>query len=75
MKEFDPRTERVRERNRMALEMIEGQGIAYNDLFGYVENRVEYYAGGDGVHLVAEGKTALARKVADEIEKALSKDL
>lgn len=72
MIDFDPMTERVKERNKIALEAISGQDITVNDLFGIVESHPEYYAGGDGTHLVKEGVDALAKQVASVIEQTMN---
>jgi lysophospholipase L1-like esterase len=69
---FDPLTERVKERNKIALEAISGHGIAINDLFASAELHPEYYTGGDGVHLNKDGVNALAAQVASVIEQALA---
>jgi lysophospholipase L1-like esterase len=72
MEEFAPGTERVKERNRIALEVMQKYGIVCNDLFAVVEPHPEYYTA-DGIHLLDEGTTALARKVSDEIRKIITK--
>ncbi len=74
MRDFDPFTERVKERNFIALECIAEQDIVVNDLFGLIENHPEYYADGDGIHLVHDGTIALARQVAHIIEEVIVKD-
>lgn len=68
---FDPRTERVKVRNQIALEAVKGQDILVNDLFQLVIDHPEYYAGGDGTHLVPAGVAAMAGQVADVIGKTL----
>lgn len=67
----DPKTERVMARNRIALNAIKNQGIQVNDLFEFVINRPDYYAGGDGIHLAASGVDA----VAEEVSKFISEEL
>jgi lysophospholipase L1-like esterase len=67
----DSRTDRIKERNRIAETYFSGKKVVINDLFDLAVHHPEYYAGGDGVHLVREGVTALATQVASEISKAL----
>ncbi len=71
MTEFDSKTERVKARNQIALEAIKGKNIKVNDLFALVENHPEYYAGGDGTHLVTAGGNALIEQVAKVISETL----
>ncbi len=71
MEEFDSRTERIRERNRIAQEYLKDKEVIINDLFKCVENHPEYYAGGDGTHLVTPGVNALANQVTKTIISAL----
>lgn len=72
MEEFDPHTERIKERNRIALEVIREYDIVYNDLFAIVEDHPEYYVSGDGVHLIEEGTTALAERVSEVLRGCLN---
>lgn len=67
----DDKTERVIERNQIALNAIKHQGIKINDLFEFVVNQPDYYAGGDGVHLTPLGVTAVAKEVSDFISKEI----
>lgn len=69
---FDSRTDRVRERNRIAEAAVKDQNIRINDLFELVENHPEFYAGGDGTHPEAKGVTALANQVAAVISELLN---
>jgi lysophospholipase L1-like esterase len=70
---FHPRTERVKERNNIALEYISTQkDIKVNDLWALVIDHPEYYKGGDGTHPVSAGFSALAQKVAAELTTLLS---
>lgn len=64
MEEFAPETPRIRERNRIAARCIDGRDIAVDDLYGLMENRPEYYEGGDGIHPLEPGVKALAAQVA-----------
>lgn len=72
MLDFDPLTERTKERNKIALKAISGYRIAINDLFALAELHPEYYTGGDGVHLNQEGVNALAAQVANAIEQVIT---
>jgi lysophospholipase L1-like esterase len=65
------RTERVKERNKIAEAYFADKKVIIDDLFGLAAQHPEYYAGGDGVHLVPAGVTALAAQVAREIGRAL----
>ncbi|MES2375557.1 MAG: SGNH/GDSL hydrolase family protein [Bacteroidota bacterium] len=70
---FDPRTERVKARNQIALDYISTQkNIKVNDLFATVIDHPEYYKGGDGTHPLANGFSALAQKVAAELKITLA---
>ncbi len=71
MTAFEERTERVKVRNQIARDCTNGKDIAVNDLFGFVENHPEYYAGGDGTHQVSLGVTAMAKQVAASISETL----
>jgi lysophospholipase L1-like esterase len=68
-----PRTDRVKERNRIAKSYFSDKKVVINDLFELAIYHPEYYAGGDGIHLVPAGVTALAAQVAGEIGRALEK--
>jgi hypothetical protein len=72
MEEFHPRTNRIRERNRVANGFAAKQGIPVDDLFALVEDHPEYYVGSDGTHLAAKGVSAQAAQVADQILKLMS---
>lgn len=73
MREFEERTHRIKERNRAAEAFLLDKQVSINDLFALVEDHPEYYAGGDGVHLVAIGTTAIARQVAEKVKSLLPK--
>ena len=64
--EFDPMTDRVRARNRIAREAMQGHGIPIDDLFTLVETHSDYYAK-DGVHFNDAGRATLAKQVTDAI--------
>ena len=74
MNEFAAGTERVKARNQIALEAIQGQNILLDDLFRLVEDHPDFYAGGDGVHLVDVGVTALANQVAGIILNVINQE-
>lgn len=71
MKELAPITERLKVRNEIALKHIRREGIEVDDLWSFVIDHPEYYAGGDGTHPVDSGFEALAGQVASVVEKAL----
>ncbi|MBI5091055.1 MAG: SGNH/GDSL hydrolase family protein [Candidatus Hydrogenedentes bacterium] len=68
--ELDPRTDRVRERNRIAESVAKAHSYPIDDLFTPVIDHPEYFSD-DGVHFKAEGVDVLARLVVGEITKAL----
>ncbi|MES2808397.1 MAG: SGNH/GDSL hydrolase family protein [Bacteroidota bacterium] len=73
-KTLHPRSERVKERNRIALEYISTQkDITVNDLWATVIDHTEYYQGGDGTHPIPAGFSALAQKVAAQLNILLVK--
>lgn len=72
MADFQPLTERVKERNKIALKAISGQGIAVNDLFTPTALHPGYYTGDDGTHLSQEGVNALAIQVTAMIERTIA---
>lgn len=67
---FDPKTERVKHRNRIAQEFVANAGIPVDDLFGLVESHPEYY-GADGVHFSPAGVAAEAQQVSRAILERL----
>jgi lysophospholipase L1-like esterase len=62
----DPRTDRVRERNRLAAEIAAARGVPINDLFSCVADRPELFIA-DGVHMNEEGQRILGSQVAQTI--------
>ena len=70
LSEVNPRTDRVKERNRIAAEIVTRENIPTDDLFSLLDGRPEYYSG-DGVHSNGKGVEAEATKVADSITKLL----
>jgi lysophospholipase L1-like esterase len=72
MTEFNPGTTAlVRARNQIVKDLASRRNLPVDDLFALVENDPGFYAGGDGVHLVAKGKSTQATQVAAEIRKLL----
>ena len=69
---FDPRTERVKVRNKIALHFISTQkDIKIDDLWELTVNTPEFYQGGDGTHPNPAGYAAIGQKVAKELSAAL----
>lgn len=66
---MDPKTERVRERNRIALDLAARHNLPVNELFRLVIGHPEYFAE-DGVHFNGRGQEVLAREVARVILQA-----
>ncbi|MCC8423725.1 SGNH/GDSL hydrolase family protein [Mucilaginibacter sp. UR6-11] len=65
---LDPKTGRVKERNKIALDYIATQkDIKVDDLWTLAIEHPEYYQGGDGTHPIPSGFSALAHKVAGEL--------
>jgi len=69
---LDEKTERVRERNRIARQIVGQTGPAVDDLFGLVIEHPEYYSS-DGVHFNNEGKAIQAQQVAQSILAQLTR--
>lgn len=61
------------EYNRVALDVMHRRGIPVNDLCGYIRPHLAEYQLPANVHFTPEGSEYLARRVADEIRKALHK--
>lgn len=61
------KTDRVKKRNALALEVMGREKIATVDLFAVVAEKPEFYSR-DGVHFNAKGNAALATRVAESIE-------
>lgn len=69
---FDPRIDRIKARNKIALDYMATQkDIKIDDLWGFTVNHPEYYQGGDGAHPIPSGYHALAQKVADELSSMI----
>jgi hypothetical protein len=69
--EVDPKTDRVRERNRIADKIMGERNIPVDDLFGPVIDHPEFFSE-DGVHFNATGVPVLAERVVAEILKTLN---
>lgn len=65
---LDPRTERVRTRNRIAAELAADRHIQVNDLFEEMIDHPEVFAA-DGVHLLEVGQEKLAACVSRAIRQ------
>ena len=65
---FDPRHQRVIERNRIAAGIMAGHGIAENDLFNLALGRTGWFTD-DGIHYTAEGNAMLGAQVAAAVMK------
>jgi lysophospholipase L1-like esterase len=70
LEQLSPRTERVKERNRIAGQVAGRQKIPVDDLFALVRDHPEYYAK-DGVHFGPKGVAAEAAQVAQKVLDAL----
>ena len=70
LQKFGKRAERVKDRNRIAAEIMEQHRIPSDDLFGLVENQPDWHSN-DGVHFNAQGKETQASQVAETIQKQL----
>ena len=70
LQQIAERTERVRERNRIAAGMMSTGAILTDDLFGLVEGHPEWQSG-DGVHFNDKGRQAQAKQVAETVLKSL----
>lgn len=62
---LDDKTERVRERNRIACQLAAEHGMGINDLFGLVVDHPEYHC--DAVHFNDEGTSVMGAHVAEVI--------
>jgi hypothetical protein len=65
---FDSRTERVKERNKIAIDFITKQkDIRVDDLWGFTIDKIEFFQGGDGTHPNKSGYEQIGKKVASEL--------
>lgn len=70
---FDVKSERIKERNKVALDFISKQkDIRVNDLWGFTVNHPEFFQGGDGTHPNPSGYQAIGRKVAAELSDLIN---
>jgi hypothetical protein len=67
---FSEQTNRVKTRNKLAAELVQGTNVSTNDLFELVKDHADWQSG-DGVHFNGKGNEALAAQVADSISKVL----
>lgn len=68
---FAERTDRVKERNRLASEIMTKQHISTDDLFELVKDHADWTST-DGVHFNGKGNEALAKQVATSVLENLS---
>ncbi|MDD3154293.1 MAG: hypothetical protein PHS41_05445 [Victivallaceae bacterium] len=67
---LNQREEFVESLNAVAVPYMRAEGVAVNDLFGFVAPHKSEWIGGDCTHLNAAGVAAVGRMVADAIRKA-----
>ena len=67
---LDPKTDRVKARNKTAAEVMAKEKIAVDDLFALVADKPELFSN-DGVHLNAKGSAAMGEQVAAQVLKLL----
>ena len=68
--QLDPKTDRVKARNKVAAEVMAKEKVPTNDLFALVVEKPDWFSN-DGVHLNAKGSAAMGEQVAAEVQKAL----
>ena len=68
--QFDPKTDRVKARNKAAADLMGKEKIPTDDLFALVIDKPDWFSN-DGVHLNAKGSTAMGDQVAAEVLKSL----
>jgi len=61
--QFDPKTDRVKARNKSAVDVMKKEMIQTNDLYSLVVEKPDWFSQ-DGVHLNAKGSTAMGEQVA-----------
>jgi hypothetical protein len=64
--QLDPKTDRVKARNKATAEIMAREKIPTNDLFALVIEKPDWFSN-DGVHLNATGSTAMGEQVAHQI--------
>ena len=70
VEQIDPKTERVKARNKSVTEVMDKENIPVDDLFSVVVDKADWFST-DGVHLNAKGSTALGEQVAAQVLKLL----
>lgn len=70
---FSEQTNRVKTRNKLAAEIMQGDGVSTNDLFELVKDHAEWQST-DGVHFNGKGNEALATQVAESVLKELASE-
>ncbi len=68
--QLDPKTDRVKPRNKAAAEVMAKEKIPTNDLFALVAEKPELFSI-DGLHLNQKGSAAMGERVAAQILKLL----
>ncbi len=71
---FTARNIRVKERNRIAADIVERNGLPTNDLYGLMVQHPDWHAS-DGVHFNGKGKDAQAKQVAKSVLRYLPASL
>ncbi len=70
IEQLDPKTDRVKARNKAVADLMDKEKIPANDVFALVADKPDLFSQ-DGVHMNAKGSTALGEQVAAEILKLL----
>lgn len=68
---FNPRNERVKMRNRLLLEFLDGKDVYINDLYDIAVRDSTFYSLKDGIHPSSYGVKALAIEVIGKINNIL----
>jgi len=68
--QLDPKTDRVKVRNKAVADHMDKEKISTNDLFTLVADKPDLFSQ-DGVHMNAKGSAALGEQVASEVLKLL----
>lgn len=71
LEQFDPKNERVKARNQIAIECCRKEGIPINDLYALEESHPEH-SSKEGVHFTGEGYKLQGQQVAKFIAEALA---
>jgi hypothetical protein len=70
VEQLDPKTERVKARNRAVAERMAKEKVPVDDLYSLAADRPEWFSP-DGVHLNAKGSAALGEQVSASVLKVL----